>query len=202
MILLFLKAVLIGLSIAMPIGPIATFLIKNSLERGFKAGLAVGFGAALVEGLYSFIAASGFAFVAHFLNNYLDAMKLFCGFLLVMLAIFEIKSCDKNSAKELKIEYQGFAKTVFVVMLLTMANPLTIVFFAGVFATMSNNNFDALSIALISFGAFAGSLSWTASLSYFIAKIRHKISQKWMMQIRLISAFIIAVFGLYGMSSI
>lgn len=202
MILLFFKAVLIGLSIAMPIGPIATFLIKNSLTKGFKAGLAVGLGAALVEALYSFVAASGFAFVARFLDNYLDAMKLFCGCLLVFLAIFEIKSCNKNSVKELKIEYQGFCKTTVVIMLLTMANPLTIVFFAGVFATMSGNNFDALSIAVISFGAFVGSLSWTAFLSYTISRIRHKISPQLMISIRLISSWIIAAFGLYGMASI
>lgn len=202
MIILFLKAALIGLSIAMPIGPIATLLIKNVLERGFKAGLAVGVGAAIVEGLYSFIAASGFAIVAKFLDNYLDVMKLLFGFLLVLLGILEIKSCDQISTKELKLKYDGFCKTVFFVMLLTMANPITIVFFAGVVATISGNNYDALSIAVISLGAFTGSLFWTSSMSYAIAKIRHKISTKTMLKIKLISGLIISGFGLYGISSI
>lgn len=201
MFLLFCKAALIGLSIAMPVGPIATLLIKNSLTRGFKSGLAVGFGAALVEGLYSFIAASGFAIVAHFLNNYLAAIKLFCGLLLVLLGLYEIKNCGQNSSQEIKIKYQGFAKTAFLVMLLTMANPVTIIFFAGVFATIAGNKFDSLSIAIISLGAFTGSLSWTAGLSYAISKIRHKISQKNLKLIKIISALLIMSFGIYGIIS-
>lgn len=201
MFLLFCKAMLIGLSIAMPVGPIATLLIRNSLTRGFKAGLAVGFGAALVEGLYSFIAASGFAIIAHFLNNYLAAIKLFCGLLLVLLGLYEIRNCAQNSVRNLEMKYQSFAKTAFLVMLLTMANPVTIIFFAGVFATIAGNKFDGLSIAIISCGAFAGSLSWTAGLSYVISKIRHKISEKNMMLIKIISALIILSFGIYGITS-
>lgn len=202
MLVLFCKAALIGLSIAMPIGPIATLLIKNSLERGFKAGLAVGFGAALVEGLYSFIAASGFAIVAQFLDNYLDAMKLCFGFLLVVMGILEIRKSAEISSKEIKIRYDSFAKTAFLVMLITMANPVTIIFFTGVFAAIAGNNYNATSIAIISFGAFVGSFSWTAGLSYTIAKIRHKISDQTMRRIKLISGIIIAGFGLYGISSI
>jgi putative LysE/RhtB family amino acid efflux pump len=202
MILLFFKAFLIGLSIAMPIGPIATFLIKNSLERGFKAGLAVGFGAALVEGIYSFVAASGFVLVAKFLNNHLTEIKLFCGILLILLGIFEVKNAAKISTAEIKMKRHGFFRTAFLVMLITFANPITIVFFAGVFATISGNNFGALDIAIISCGAFCGSLSWTASLSFVISKIRHKISQKKIIQIRLISGLIIAGFGVYGISSL
>lgn len=202
MFFLFLKAILIGLSIAMPIGPIATLLIKNSLERGFKSGLAVGLGAALVEGIYSFIAASGFTFVAKFLSEYLDEMKLVCATLLILLGLFEIRNATKVSTAEIKMSQHGFAKTVFLVMLLTLANPVTIVFFAGVFSAISANNFDAASIAVISFGAFVGSLSWTASLSFFVAKIRHKISQKWITRIKIISGLMIGSFGIYGLSAI
>ncbi len=198
MFILFLKAVLIGLSIAMPIGPIATLLIKNSLTRGFKSGLAVGLGAALVEGIYSFVAASGFAFVEKFLSEYLLAIKLICGVLLILLGLFEIKNATKNHSQEIKMKEWGFFKTTFLVMLLTLANPVTIVFFAGVFAAISNSHFDVLSICVISFGAFFGSLAWTSGLSFFVAKMRHKISQKWIKRIRVASGVIIGSFGVYG----
>ncbi len=201
MLFLFLKAALIGLSISMPIGPIATLLIKNTLERGFKAGLAVALGASLIDGFYGFIAASGFSFIAQFLDNYLDFMKFFFGFLLVMMGIFEIKNSNKNSKKGIKLKHQSFFKTLFFVMFLTATNPITIIFFAGIFATISDSNFNNFTILLMSFGVFIGSFSWTFGLSCAIAKIRHKISAKIMMRIKLISGLIISGFGLYGMSS-
>ncbi len=186
----------------MPIGPIATLLIKNSLERGFKAGLAVGLGAALVEGIYSFIAASGFVVVAKFLDQNLSALKLSCGLLLIALGIFEIINATKNSGKEIKMKEQTFFKVTFFVMLLTLANPVTIVFFAGVFAAISNTSFSATDIAIISFGAFCGSLLWTANLAYFVAKMQHKISKKTVTRVKIISGILIGGFGFYGVLGI
>ncbi len=201
MLFLLLKAALIGLSISMPIGPIATLLIKNTLERGFKAGLAVALGASLIDGFYGFIAASGFAFVAQFLDNYLNFIKFFFGFLLVIMGIFEVKDSDKISKKGLQLKHKTFLKTLFFVMLLTATNPITIIFFTGIFATISSGNFNNLTILIMSFGVFFGSFLWTFGLSCTISKIRHKISAKIMMRIKLASGLIISGFGLYGMSS-
>lgn len=202
MFFLFLKAILIGLSIAIPIGPIATLLIKNSLERGFKSGVAVGLGAALVEGFYSFVAAGSFAFIATFLNDYSNVMKLVCASLLIMLGIYEIKKATQISDSEIKMKNHGFTKTVVLVMFLNITNPMTIVFFAGVFAAIGAINFDAVSIAIISFGAFFGSFSWSVFLSFAVAKMRHKISQKWIKILKIISGIMIAGFGIYGIGSL
>lgn len=198
MLIVLLKGFIIGLSIAMPIGPIAMLLIRNTLERGFKFGLAVGLGAALIEGFYSLIAASGFAIIAQLLNDYLIQIKLSSALLLIVLGIFEIKNSSANSSKEIKIKQNGFAKTVILVALLTAANPMTIVYFTGVFAAISSNNFDFLKVILISIGAFLGSISWTTFLSYSVSKMRHKISPKWVKIIRIISGLMICLFGIYG----
>ena len=56
MLIIFLKAILIGLSVAMPIGPISTLAIKNCLTRGFAIGFATSFGASITEGFYGFVA--------------------------------------------------------------------------------------------------------------------------------------------------
>ena len=45
----FASALLIGLSIAAPVGPIGLLTIQRSLEHGTRAGLATGLGAAAAE---------------------------------------------------------------------------------------------------------------------------------------------------------
>ena len=47
---LFAKGLLIGFSIAMPVGPIAVLCINRSLTRGPRAGLATGMGAKRLAG--------------------------------------------------------------------------------------------------------------------------------------------------------
>ena len=71
--LLFLKSMLIGLSIAMPIGPISVLAIKNCLARGFAIGFATSFGASITEGFYAFVATGGLVFISKFLTTYTNS---------------------------------------------------------------------------------------------------------------------------------
>ena len=92
MLIIFLKAILIGLSVAMPIGPISTLAIKNCLTRGFAIGFATSFGASITEGFYGFVATGGLAFISEFLTNYISEVKVISGIALILLAAYEIKT--------------------------------------------------------------------------------------------------------------
>lgn len=186
----------------MPIGPIATLCIKNTIQRGWKMGFAVGLGAALVEGFYGFVVSGGFIFISEFLTNYLREIKFIGSAVLVLLGAIEIKNCHESPSREIKMKAHGFLKTVIFVALLTLANPMTIVFFASVFASMGGDSLDFASTTTMVIGVFSGSLIWTIFLSGIVALIRHKISQEWMVRIKLISGLMIGGFGIYGIASI
>ena len=64
--MLFLKAVLIGLSIAAPVGPIGLLCIQRTLAHGRRVGFVSGLGAALADGVYGAIGAFGVAAVTQF----------------------------------------------------------------------------------------------------------------------------------------
>ena len=49
MLLYLLKAWMIGIAIAAPVGPIGMLCIKKTLELGIKGALLVGLGAALAD---------------------------------------------------------------------------------------------------------------------------------------------------------
>lgn len=202
MLTLFLKSILIGLSVAMPIGPISTLAIKNCLTRGFKIGFATSFGASITEGFYGFVATGGLIFISKFLTTYVSEVKIISGVALILLAAYEIKTAKNLSTTEIKMKSRGFFHTIFFTSFLTLGSPMTIALFIGVFATMTGNMLSAEEMGITVLGIFTGSVIWAFVMCGTVATIRHKLSQKWMSHVKIISGLIIGSFGLYGIVSV
>lgn len=202
MLILFFKSVLIGLSIAMPIGPISTLAIKNCLTRGWSIGFATSFGASITEGFYGFVATGGLVFISKFLTTYISQVKLVSGAALILLALYEIFTAKHFSRETIKMQSRGFFKTMFFVSFLTLGSPMTIVLFVGIFASMSGDVLTAHQMAVTVFGIFMGSVLWAFILSGTVAAIRHKLSDAWMAWVKVFSGIIIGSFGVYGIWSV
>jgi threonine/homoserine/homoserine lactone efflux protein len=202
MLLIFLKAYIIGFSIAMPVGPIGMICIKNSL-RGFKLGFAVGVGAAFAHSLYGFLAGGGFAFISKFLLDYSSYLKIIGGLILIYLGIKEIIH-NRNLKKNKNIKSKkslGFKKTAISVFFITLTNPVTILSFVGIFASIGGANLKESDIILMIMGVFSGSISWWLILSTTVSTIRHKISENAMHIIKNISGLILIGFGVWAFMS-
>lgn len=63
----FLKGILAGLALAMPVGPVAVLCIRRTLAEGARMGFATGFGASLADGFYGLAAALGLTAISGFL---------------------------------------------------------------------------------------------------------------------------------------
>jgi len=62
----FLKGLIIGLSLAIPVGPIGLLCIRRTLARGRISGFFSGLGAATADGMYGAVAGFGLTFVSRF----------------------------------------------------------------------------------------------------------------------------------------
>lgn len=60
---LLLKGIILGLSIAAPVGPIGFLCIRRTLAQGRISGLLSGLGTATADAIYSTIAAFGLTIV-------------------------------------------------------------------------------------------------------------------------------------------
>lgn len=198
MLTLFFKSVLIGLSIAMPIGPISTLAIKNCLTRGFKIGFATSFGASITEGFYGFVATGGLAFISKFLMTYIVQVKVISGVALIMLAIYDIKNARNISFLEVNAKSHGFFYTMIFTTFLTLGSPMTIVLFIGIFATMTGVQLSAEEMAVTVFGIFMGSVLWAFIMCGGVAFFRKKLSEKMIMVVKIVAALVIGAFGIYG----
>lgn len=56
-LLLFAKGAAVGFAIAAPVGPVGVLCVRRTLMFGRLSGLISGFGAALADGVYGFVAA-------------------------------------------------------------------------------------------------------------------------------------------------
>jgi threonine/homoserine/homoserine lactone efflux protein len=74
-----LRGVLIGFSIAAPVGPIGVLCIRRSLADGRAVGLATGLGAATADAVYGAIAGFGLTAVSNVLVAQRSALALVGG---------------------------------------------------------------------------------------------------------------------------
>lgn len=198
--LLLCKGLLLGFSIAAPVGPIGVLCIRRTLAFGAKCGFVSGLGAATADAIYGVTAALGVVAAASFFFEYQAGLQLIGGIYLLYLGWKTFCSppvaSDQVAALEQKKELWSSYASTFA---LTIINPMTIMSFAAVFAGLGMREGAAFSEAVpLVLGVFSGSLLWWAVLSAAVSFLRDKVDVKGMRQVNRLSGSIIILFGLYA----
>ncbi|OAI43170.1 lysine transporter LysE [Verrucomicrobia bacterium SCGC AG-212-E04] len=192
---LFLKSLVIGVSIAAPVGPIGVLCIRRSIQSGPLLGLVSGMGAAVADALYGCIAAFGLTSVSSALVQHQTSLRLVGGAFLCYLGLrtFFAKLQEVREPTPVSGYWQAFAST----LVLTIANPMTIISFAGVFAALglSAQAASYLDSALVVLGVFLGSAAWWLFLGFAAGSMRDRVGQKAMSLINRLSGVVIIAFG-------
>jgi threonine/homoserine/homoserine lactone efflux protein len=198
---LFIKGFIIGFSIAAPVGPIGILCIQRTLSGGNVQGLVTGLGAATADALYGFIAAFGLTFISNFLVDQSLWFRIIGGVFLCYLGIrtFFKKPREQSVSLANTTVLSAYGTTFF----LTLTNPMTILFFAGVFAGLGivSESIHYASAGLMVIGVFSGSGTWWLFLSAATGIFRNKISERKLTLVNKISGIIIVAFGVVAISS-
>lgn len=198
-IVFFLRAFLIGISIAAPVGPIGVLCIRRTLSNGKLAGFLSGMGAATADMVYGAIAAFGLTVITNLLVENAFWLKLIGGLFLVYLGIKTFREKPAEHAAE--ANQGGYWSLYLSTLFLTITNPLTILSFAAIFAgTMIEENTGS-PFGIVA-GVFAGSASWWLALSFGVGLMRDKLNQNHMSWVNRISGTIILAFGIFALSSL
>lgn len=197
----FLKAWILGLAIAAPVGPIGLLCIRHSLTSGIKFGLAVGLGAALADSMYGFLVGGGMTIVSSFLLDMALYIKLGGGILLFYLALKELKSKAVIRGEYSTVDECTVISLILTTFILTLANPMTIMSFVGIFSTSVGSSFSSHEILIIILGIFCGSMSWWFVLSKIANFSKDFISSRILEKIKYFSAIVLSIFGTYSIVS-
>lgn len=180
---LLLRGILLGLAVAMPVGPIGVLCIQRSLAGGFWTGFSGGIGTAVADAVYAALAASGFAILGDSIGSVQDILRwggaafiLWLGWKTVTAPVAEQAA---GLPQQTSLSQQGRPIRLFAVTFaLTMSNPTTILSFAALFAGLGLATEPTLAAAASAVaGVFTGSLLWWAVLSGGVAALRQRIGQ-------------------------
>jgi threonine/homoserine/homoserine lactone efflux protein len=153
---LFIKGFVIGFSIAAPVGPIGILCIQRTLSGGNIQGLVTGLGAATADALYGFIAAFGLTFISNFLVDQSFWFRIIGGFFLCYLGIRAFLRIPQEQT--VTVAHSTALSAYGTTFFLTLTNPMTILFFAGIFAGLGivSESIHYASAGLMVIGVFTG----------------------------------------------
>jgi len=194
------QGLVLGFSIAAPVGPVGVLCIRRSMAGGFRSGLASGLGAASADAIYGTIAAAGLTLIADFLIRQQFWLGLLGGGFLFYLGIKTLTS--KPVFEAANNEKTSVSGDYFSTLLLTLSNPMTIFSFAAIFSGMSAQALPIFrfSAFLLVLGVFLGSAGWWLILSGSVGLLRSRVTLSILTWVNRFSGLVILGFALFLLS--
>jgi threonine/homoserine/homoserine lactone efflux protein len=192
---LFIQGIIIGLTLAVPVGPIALMCIHRTVIEGRLHGIFSGLGVATADSCYAAISVLGLTVISGVIVSHQYPFRFLAAFVLIIIGIRVFMAAPRCICAE--TEHETYLKDYLSMVAIAIANPLTLVFFLvllpgiGVFV-QGNSFFSALEFVA---GVFLGSAVWWIILCGFIGSVRSRISQERFGLINRVSGLLIACFG-------
>ncbi len=196
----FFRGLIIGFSIAAPVGPIGLLCIRRTLAYGRAVGFVSGLGAATADAAYGAVAGFGLTALSGFLVRWQTPMRLIGGVFLCYLGLRTFLS--QPASKSAERESRGLVGAYLSTLGLTLTNPSTILSFVAIFAGLglatsrAAGGGDYASASVLVGGVFLGSAAWWLILSGMTGAVRGRFSPAGMRWVNRLSGAILTAFGL------
>ncbi|MDM5330504.1 LysE family transporter [Neobacillus sp. CF12] len=194
----FLSYILLGLSLAAPIGPINAAQIDKGIRHGFMHSWLIGVGAVVADGVYMMVVYFG---VVHFLET--PFMKTFLWsfgcFVLIYTGIETMLSANKHKIGE-KAKDEPLIKSFFSGFFMSISNPLTILFWLGIYGSVlakTAATYETSQLILYSSAIFIGLLIWDFTMASIASNFRKYLTSQLLVGISLLSGVSLIGFGVY-----
>jgi threonine/homoserine/homoserine lactone efflux protein len=163
LVLTLAKGIVVGLILAIPVGPAGMLCVRRTLVEGAIFGLVSGIGAACADAFFGAIAGFGLTFIRDWLFAWRDVLGFGGGGFLLLVGLKGLLAPRQVQIKP--IGHERLAAAFLSTFALAVTNPITILAFAAIFTQIG---FDpasgTVSIAALVVGVFSGSLAWWVSL--------------------------------------
>lgn len=199
---LLFRGLIMGFSIAAPVGPIGVLCIRRTLAEGRTSGFVSGLGAATADGIYGCIAGFGLTFVSRVLVDQQGWLHVVGGAFLCYLGIKTLLASPAE--RPASVGGTGLVGAYASTFLLTLANPMTILLFVAVFAGLGIGDAggDYTSALVLVLGVFTGSAAWWFLLSGGVGLFRARFTPQALQWINRLSGLVVIGFGIFALWSV
>ncbi|GGE32342.1 amino acid transporter [Pullulanibacillus camelliae] len=193
----YISYLLLGLSLAAPIGPINAAQLDRGLKYGFLHAWIIGLGATLADALYILLVYLG---LSHVID--IPAVKTFLwsfgGFVLIYTGI-ESLSTVKIETVYYARHHEPLFKTLLSGFLMSLFNPLTILFWLGIYGSIlaQSTTENTHELWLYSATIFSGVLLWDITMAAFSSTFRRFLNDRLLNGIAFLSGCALIGYGLY-----
>lgn len=196
---LFIRGLGIGLMASILMGPIAVLCIQRTLSKNLKSGFASGAGIATADTIFAAIAFFSLSMVMTFLQTHINVIKLIGGLCILVVGV---RIFISNPAVQIRRNRAGKAdlwSDFISILLLTLANPVTILTFIALFATLgiknepSDQSWHGLIMIM---GVFIGATTWWFTLAFIVNIFRTRFKLRHILWMNRIAGGIIMLLGL------
>lgn len=192
----FLKGLIIGFSIAAPVGPIGILCLRRTIANGRMSGFVSGLGAACADMVHGFVAGFGLTFISDVLMAHQMVLRLAGGVFLLYLGVKTFLS--EPSPEGTTAGERGLLDAYLSTFFLTLTNPITILAFAAIFSGLGllQGPPGYTPATLLVLGVFTGSTLWWSILSGGAGLFHNRIGLRGLRWLNRISGVTISAFGI------
>jgi arginine exporter protein ArgO len=163
----FLRGMVAGYGIAVPIGPIAILILELGIRRGFPTAFSAGAGAASADLIYATIASVAGGFLVSMLEPYTIPLRAISAVSLIGFGMYLLyRGRKRQDEKHFEVHPASSVQTYCTFLGLTLLNPLTVTYFTALILGLSaGTTSSSIEVLLFVMGAFCASLSWQTLLA-------------------------------------
>jgi threonine/homoserine/homoserine lactone efflux protein len=200
-LIVFLKGLLIGFAMAVPIGPIGVMCIRKTLAEGHVRALSIGLGGATADSMYGAVAAFGVKFVSDVIATEQVWVHVLGGGLLLFLGIRTLRL--KRKEPMIPFNNNGVLGSYASAFLLALTNPLTIFAFVAVFAAFGlGHPLSLVAAGILVVGIFLGTCLWFFVLGFVATLFRRRLNRQGLKWVNRISGGLIILSGMIAFVSL
>lgn len=192
-----LRNILLGISLAAPLGPAGIAVIQNGLKHGFMSAFLTGVGVTLADGVFLFVVFVG---ISSFLQLSWVRILIWClgAGVLLYLGFSSIRSSKAS------VDFEAGAASsargpLLVGFLVNASNPISVVWWVGVFGGLLNETAGTISriqALLSSATILIGILGWHSGMALLTHWGGRFLNERALRVIALTAGIALVFFGL------
>lgn len=198
---LFIKGVLIGLAVSVPLGPIGILIIQRTVNKNRLSGFLSGMGASISDTIYAVVAGFSLTYIIEFIRSNQLAFQIFGALVVMALGVHIFMKNPVADLKRYRRKGSSYFQDFLSTFLITFPNPMVIFIFLAVFASSGivfQMNEPGSAVMLVG-GIFAGANSWWLGLTGLVGLFRHKFNLRVLWWFNKIAGLVIVALVLVSM---
>lgn len=199
----FKQGWVVGLSCAIPVGPIALLIMRRSAQDGRLAGIVSGLGAATADLMCGLISALGMTVLTRFFEHHVLIIRLVGGVFLIGMGVHTLRakiSLETPRPIHERNLWLAYGSTAF----LTLVNPLTLggMLLISAAAGVGAGELSPLNTSVFILSVFLASAVWWLMLSFASHWLGRKLGTKLLSMVNHIAGVVLILVGIVQLAQL